>query len=72
MITQLAVYGFDEASKRLKLLSLHPGISLSQVQDSSSFEIMVPDKIETSYVPTEEDLRILRQEIDPSGMVLGK
>jgi len=72
VITQLAVYGFDEASKRLKLLSLHPGVNLSQVQDSSGFEIMVPDNIETSYIPTEEDLRILRQEIDPSGMVLGK
>jgi len=31
-----------------------------------------PDKIRTSYVPTEEDLRILHQEIDPGGMVLGK
>ena len=72
MITQLAVYGFDEANKRLKLLSLHPGISLSQVQDNSGFEIIISDKTETSYIPTEEDLRILRQEIDPSGMVLGK
>jgi len=54
------------------LISLHPGATLDEVKDNSSFEIIIPDEIGTSYLPTEEDLRILRQEIDPSGMVLGK
>ncbi len=72
VITQLGVYGFDEETKRLKLLSLHPGVTLDEVKENSSFEIIIPDKVGTSYVPTEEDLRILRQEIDPTGMVLGK
>jgi len=72
VITQLGVYGFDEETKRLKLISLHPGVSVGEVKQNSSFEIVMPDKIETSYVPDEEDLRILRQEIDPTGMVLGK
>lgn len=72
VITQLGVYGFDEETKRLKLISLHPGVSVDEVKQNSSFEIVMPDKIETSYVPGEEDLRILRQEIDPTGMVLGK
>jgi len=72
VITQLGVYGFNEESKKLKLISLHPGVKLEQVQDNSGFEIIVPDKIETSYIPTEEDLRILHREIDPVGMVLGK
>jgi glutaconate CoA-transferase, subunit B len=72
VITQLGVYGFEEESKKLKLISLHPGVKLEQVQDNSGFEIIIPDEIETSYIPTQEDLRILRQEIDPIGIVLGK
>jgi glutaconate CoA-transferase subunit B len=72
VITQLGVYGFDEETKRLKLISLHPGVSIADVKDSSSFEIIIPDKVETSPEPSEEHLRILREEIDPAGIVLGK
>ncbi len=72
VITQLAVYGFDDNSKKLKLISLHPGVTVEEVQDNSSFDIIIPDKVGTSYTPTAEDLRILREELDPAGMVLGK
>jgi acyl CoA:acetate/3-ketoacid CoA transferase beta subunit len=72
VITQLGIYGFDEETKRLKLISLHPGISLEEVKENSSFEIIIPDKIATSSEPTDEHLRILCEEIDPAGIVLGK
>jgi len=72
VITQLGIYGFDEGTKRLKLISLHPGVSLGEVKENSSFEILIPDKVETSPEPTDEDLRILREEIDSAGIVLGK
>jgi glutaconate CoA-transferase subunit B len=71
VITQLGVYGFDEASKRLALLSLHPGVSVVDVQKASEFEILIPDQVPVTAPPTAEERRILR-EIDPSGMVLGK
>ena len=72
VITQFGMYGFDSETKRLKLISLHPGVSIAEVRENSSFEIIIPDKIETSPEPTEEHLRILREEIDPAGIVLGK
>ena len=72
VITQLGVYGFDEDTKRLKLLSLHPGVSIADVKESSSFEIIIPDKVGTSPEPSDEYLRILREEIDPAGILLGK
>jgi acyl CoA:acetate/3-ketoacid CoA transferase beta subunit len=72
VITQFGIYGFDAETKRLKLISLHPGVSIADVKENSSFEIIIPDKIETSLEPTEEHLRILREEIDPAGIVLGK
>lgn len=72
VITQLGIYSFDAETKRLKLISLHPCVSVADVRENSSFEIIIPDKVETSSEPSEEHLRILREEIDPAGIVLGK
>jgi len=71
VITQLGLYGFDEATKRLKLLAVHPGVTIEQIQDNSEFEILIPDHVETTEPPTPEERRLLR-EIDPTGMAIGK
>jgi glutaconate CoA-transferase subunit B len=65
------VYGFDENTKRLKLSSLHPGVTVEQVQANSEFEILIPEQVSVTQPPTAEERRILR-EIDPTGMVIGK
>ncbi len=72
VLTNLGIYGFDEETKRLKLISLHPGVGVEEVKENSSFEIIISTKVEVSPEPTEEDLRILREEVDPAGIVLGK
>lgn len=71
VITQLGVYGFDEGTRRLVLLSLHPGVTVDDVQANSEFEIPIPDHVPVTEPPTTEEQRILR-EIDPQGMVIGK
>lgn len=71
VITQLGVYGFDEETKRLKLLARHPGVTVEEIQANSEFEILVPAHVPETQPPTPEEQRILR-EIDPTGLVLGK
>lgn len=71
VITQLGVYGFDEESKGLELLALHPGVTLDDVQANSQFEILVRGQVPESEPPTFEERRLLLA-IDPTGMVLGK
>lgn len=71
VITQLGVYTFDEETKRIKLLSLHPGASVDEVQANSEFEILIPDHVPVTEPPTAEEQGVLQQ-IDPTGMVLGK
>jgi glutaconate CoA-transferase subunit B len=71
VITQLGVYGFDDETKRLKLLSLHPGVTVQDVQDNSEFEILIPDHLPVTEPPTAREQSVLR-EIDPTGMVIGK
>ena len=71
VITQLGVYGFDEETKKMKLLAVHPGVTIEDIKANSSFEIIIPEKVETTQPPTEEELRLLH-EIDPTGMAIGK
>jgi acyl CoA:acetate/3-ketoacid CoA transferase beta subunit len=71
VISQLGVYGFDNKSKRLELLALHPGVSIEEVQANSQFEILVHGEVPETEPPTLEEQKLLK-EIDPTGMVLGK
>jgi glutaconate CoA-transferase subunit B len=72
VITQLGTYGFDDHTKRMKLLALNPGVAVQQVCENSSFEIGIPDTIPENPPPTPEEIRLLREVIDPVGIVLGK
>jgi len=71
VITQLGVYGFDEETKRMKLLSVHPGVTIDDIRANSQFEIIIPEEVSTTEPPTKEELKILH-EIDPTGIVLRK
>ena len=71
VISQLGIYGFDQATKRLQLLALHPGVTVEDIQANSSFEILIPDEIQITQPPTEEERRLLHK-IDPTGMAIGK
>jgi glutaconate CoA-transferase subunit B len=71
VITQLGVYGFDKKSKNMKLISIHPGITIDQIKNNSSFDIIIPEKILVTKPPTKNELKILK-DIDPAGMVIGK
>ena len=71
VITQLGVYGFEEQSKRMQLVALHPGVTAEQVQAESEFEILLAPEVGTTVPPTPQE-RALLHEIDPMGMAVGK
>ena len=64
VVTDLCTLGFDKKTKRMKLLSLNPGISVIDVVDNTGFELIIPDIIEQNDEPSVEELRILREEVD--------
>jgi len=72
VITQLGIMGFDEKTKQMKLLSLHPGVTVEHVKANTRFDLIIPENIKVTEPPTEEELKILRNEIDPAGLVLGR
>jgi glutaconate CoA-transferase subunit B len=72
VITDLAVLGYHETSKRMMVLSLHPGVELEQVRRATSFELEVQQPLGTTPTPDERELHILRVEVDPHRYVLGR
>lgn len=71
VITQLGVMGFDDETKEMSLLSVHPGVTREQVQENTSFKLHVGGEIAVTEPPSHEELRLLREEIDPAGIVIG-
>jgi glutaconate CoA-transferase subunit B len=71
VITQLGVMGFDDESKKMTLVSTHPGVSIKDIVENTGFKLMVPDTVPMTVEPSTEELRLLREEIDPNRIVIG-
>jgi glutaconate CoA-transferase, subunit B len=72
VITDLAVLGYQSETCRMQVLSLHPGVTLDRVRDSTGFHLGVTADIGITAIPTNHELHILRTEVDPRRMVLGR
>ncbi len=70
VITDMAVLGFDPETRQAALLSIHPGISVQAVQEHTGFPLRTPSPAPETPLPTAEELRLLREEIDPRGVYL--
>src|SRR6478736_1742364 len=63
VITDLAVMGFHEQTKRMEILSLHPGINLEQVRHATGFELGIKEPLASTVPPSDVELQILRDEV---------
>jgi glutaconate CoA-transferase subunit B len=72
VITDLAVLAYHEQTRRMQVLSLHPGIRLEQVREATSFELGVQEPLTTTLPPTEVELQLLREEVDPHRYIIGR
>jgi glutaconate CoA-transferase subunit B len=72
IITDLAIMDFEEKSKRMRVKSLHPGVTLKQVFDNTGFELLVKEPLETTKEPEVAALKILREEVDPHKYIIGR
>ncbi len=72
VITDLCVIGFDDETKRMRVESVHQGITRAKVQESTSFELHWSAATPETQPPTEDELRVLRQEVDPYRYIIGR
>ena len=68
VITDLGEYRFDEQTGEMTLVNLHPGVSIDEVRDNTAWEMMVSPGLGETPPPTNEELRLIREELDPEGV----
>jgi acyl CoA:acetate/3-ketoacid CoA transferase beta subunit len=71
VITDKAIFDFDPDSRRMRLVSIHPGTTREEVLANMNFQPILPDDLPITEPPTAEQLRLIREEIDPDGMYAG-
>jgi len=69
VVTNLCQMDFDPKTKRIRLASIHPGVSKEQILENTGFDLIIPEKVSTTESPTCEELALLRQ-IDPHGIYI--
>ena len=68
VITDMAVLNFDNAEREMQLNALYPGITEKNVQEEVGWPVRLAAKIEEVSAPSVEELRLIREDLDPSGM----
>jgi len=69
IVTNLAVLDFDCPERRMRLRSVHPGVSVNDVIAATGFDLVVPAAVPTSREPTADELAVLAR-LDPRGLRL--
>jgi len=65
VITNLAYLNFDDNTKRMKLGSIHPGVDLETVKESTGFELITQNELKETIPPTIKEIKLLREKVDP-------
>lgn len=65
VVSNLGVFDFNGPDHTMRALSLHPGVTAGEVAENTSFEIADLGTAEESRLPTTEELRIIREVLDP-------
>jgi glutaconate CoA-transferase subunit B len=69
IVTNLAVLDFCRDTRRMRLRSVHPGTTVDQVAANTGFELIVPASVPATALPSANELRLLRTEIDSGGLL---
>lgn len=64
VVTDLAIMGFDEKTKNMKVEALHPKVTAEEVRDNTGFDILIDENVGVTKAPSDEELSVLRH-LDP-------
>ena len=70
VVSTLALMDYDPVTCRMRLKATHPGVSVDEVLASIGFELLISDRVEVNAPPSAEELRLLREEIDPEKLYI--
>jgi len=65
VVSNLGVFDFATPDHTMRLASVHPGVTVDDVVAATGFELVVPDDVPDTRLPTPEELDLLRTVLDP-------
>jgi acyl CoA:acetate/3-ketoacid CoA transferase beta subunit len=68
VVSSLGVFDFESPDHTMRLRSVHPGVTVDEVVAATGFDLVVPDDVSESRLPTSDELRLIRDVIDPSNL----
>jgi glutaconate CoA-transferase subunit A len=68
LVTNLCVFRYDEAAGQLVVVETMPGVSRETISAETGFKVLFCENCKPMEPPTPEELRVLREEIDPLGI----
>jgi acyl CoA:acetate/3-ketoacid CoA transferase beta subunit len=69
IVSNLGVFDIKGADDTVRLVSVHPGVTVEEVQAATGFELALPDgEVPTTREPSAEELTIIREVLDPKGL----
>jgi acyl CoA:acetate/3-ketoacid CoA transferase beta subunit len=68
VISNLGVFDFETPDHAMRIRSVHPGVTVEAVVEATGFSLVVPDQVPTTPAPTPEDVRLLDDVLDPTGL----
>ncbi|AMW08215.1 CoA-transferase [Streptomyces qaidamensis] len=67
VVSNLGVFDFATPDHSMRLRSRHPGVTVEQILKATGFALTVPDEVPYTREPATEELRLVREVIDPKG-----
>lgn len=68
VVTNLGIFDFAGPGGTMHVVSLHPGVTLDEVQAATGFPLFAPTVIPETRTPTADELRLIREVIDPRNL----
>ena len=68
VVSNLGVFDFETPERVMRLASVHPGVTVEQVLENTGFELVTDGDVPETRAPTDEELRLIRERIDPNAI----
>jgi acyl CoA:acetate/3-ketoacid CoA transferase beta subunit len=68
VVSNLGVFDFDTPDHSMRIRSVHPGVSVREIEEATGFDLVVPAEVPPTRMPTPEELELIRTVLDPRGL----
>jgi acyl CoA:acetate/3-ketoacid CoA transferase beta subunit len=68
VVSNLGVFDFETPDKVMRIRSVHPGVTVGEIEEATGFDLVVPADVPETRMPTPEELELIRNVLDPRSL----